>query len=118
VSSTTWFTTSDSKATNRPSEVIAGNWLPIGETPPAFDVIRRVVPFTRSRTKMSMTPFVSPVTRLVSAASKTTNRPLGEIFAYPLQPVASFSAELTLTRLVVLSLRSRTKTSDSPLVSC
>src|SRR5256885_8588595 len=70
-----------------------------------------VVPLTRSRTKMSVAPFVSPGMRLLAALSNKTYRPLVETVAgneSPSPPPLPFV--LTLTSVMAPVERSRRKT--------
>src|SRR5262245_47925789 len=64
-----------SKATKRPSPLTEGLEeapLPL-PVPLAFTLTSVVVPLTRLRTKMSLTPLVSLTTRLPAALAKSTN---------------------------------------------
>src|SRR5437763_1758153 len=104
----------DVKVTNRPSPEIAGSLLPrFPSAPPWPRLTRLVLPLFRSRTNTSETAFVSPGTRLVASESKATNRPSAEIDGALLKAFASTPAELTLTRVVLLVFRSRTKMSSA-----
>src|SRR5438045_2078166 len=70
-----------------------------------------VVPLTRSRTKMSVAPLVSPGMRLPAALSNKTYRPLVEMLAgneSPSPPPVPFV--LTLTSVIAPLERSRRKT--------
>src|SRR2546428_83045 len=78
---------------------------------------RLVLPVLRSRTKTSLTVFVSPPTRLVATELNATKRPLAEIDGTKLAPFSCAPWESTLTRLVLPALRSRTNTSLAPFVS-
>src|SRR2546430_14848954 len=78
---------------------------------------RLVLQVLRSRTKTSLTVFVSPPTRLFATELNATKRPLAEIDGTKLAPFPCAPWELTLTRLVLPALRSRTKTSLTPFVS-
>src|SRR6266513_1319561 len=63
----------ESQATNFPLGLIAGCRDGSGDwRPPAFSDRRRVWFFSRSRTKTSMTPLVSPGTRLEASEANTT----------------------------------------------
>src|ERR671924_395 len=69
------------------------------------------------RTKTSPKPLVSPPTKLEAKEWKATKRPSAEIEGEKLARFPCAPAELTLTRFVLPVLRSRTKTSLTPLVS-
>src|SRR5215831_10733728 len=60
---------------------------------------------------------VSAGTRLLAALTKATNRPSGLIAALRETSLANQPLELTLTRTVVRLIKSRTKMSDTLLVS-
>src|SRR5208283_5066495 len=100
------------KATNRPSGVMTGLVEAPFAAPPLVDTLTSVVvPATRSRTKMSVNPFVSLGTRLLASLWKTTNCPLVETWPsmeLPLPPPVPL--ELTLTSVVVLAVRSHRNT--------
>ena len=90
-------------------------WAPPGPT-----LTRSIVPATRSKTKASATPLVSPGARLVAALAKATVRPSADRAGAVLGPSPGGPAPwLVRTSIVVPALRSRTKTSatSSPLVS-
>src|SRR2546428_31025 len=78
---------------------------------------RLVLPVLRSRTKTSLTVFVSPPTRLFATELNATKRPLAEIDGTKLAPFPCAPCEPTLTRVVLPALRSRTNTSLTPFVS-
>src|SRR5688572_14246043 len=61
---------------------------------------RSVVPFTRSRRKMSQLPFVSPETSLLDSLEKTTYRPSAEMQGDSLWPPTCCSEDERFTRLV------------------
>jgi hypothetical protein len=63
------------------------------------------------------TPLVSPVTRLVASEAKATKRPSALIAGSRLSPLPWTLPLETLTRVVVPAWRSRTNTSNAPLVS-
>src|SRR5215216_1881256 len=66
----------DSKATKRPSRLIAGAVPPaLASAPPVATLTRVVVPVWRSRTKTSGFLFRSPETRFVASDEKATKRP-------------------------------------------
>ena len=68
---------------------------------PALDTLTRsVVPVTRSRTKMSERPFVSPATRLSESEANATKRPSALIAGSTLSWLPCRSALLTLTSSV------------------
>src|SRR5438067_7265110 len=67
---------SDSKTTNRPSPLMAGQRLaPLACAPPAPTLTRSVVPLCRLRMKMSEALLVSPGTRLDESEAKATRFP-------------------------------------------
>jgi hypothetical protein len=70
-----------------------------------------VVPVSRSRTKISLIPLVSPVTRLVAADSNATYRQSDEKEETDESPSPINPVQLFETRYVVLVWRSRTKIS-------
>ena len=108
------------KATNRPSGVITGvamvpvNGVPL---PVAPGLMSQVVCVIRSRTKTSMMPFVSPVTRLVAVLMNATHVPSGVITGSKDSPLPNPPSVATLTSRVVPVIRSRTKMSLTPFVS-
>src|SRR5919198_6515296 len=82
VSRLTRLLASESKTTKRPSALIDGPAIrfrrPLSALPwrPALDTLTRsVVPVSRSRTKISDLPFVSPGTRLSDSDANATKRP-------------------------------------------
>ena len=90
------------KATQRPSaEMDAKELEPSPSLPSEATLTRSVVPFCRSRTKMSMVSFPSPGTRLVASLWKATKRPSAEMDGEELGPNPSEPSEATLTRSVV-----------------
>ena len=91
--------------------------LKLGRAPPESRSTWRVVPDTRSRTKTSRWPFVSPGTRLGAVESKSTRRPSRLMAMTWLVPAACCSCEDTLTRRVLPVARLRTNTSRAWLVS-
>ncbi len=72
---------------------------------------------TKSRTNTSVLSFVSPGTRLEAPESKATYRPFAEMDGRSLMALPWWPAVDTLTRVVVLVMRSRTKTSPLWFVS-
>src|SRR5438552_3772355 len=105
-------------ATNRPSaEIDGGKLVPLPCAPCEATLTRLVLPAFRSRTNTSLAPFVSPPTRLLALDRNATKRPSAEIGAAKLSPLACAPWELTLTRVVLPVLRSRTKTSPTVFVS-
>ena len=81
-------------------------------SPELFTLSNVVVPDWRSRTKTSLTPLVSLATRLEASLSKATNRPSAEMTGeteWRLPPPTP--VRFTLTRVVVLFVRLRRKTS-------
>src|SRR5439155_797933 len=118
VSPPTRFEANEPKATKRPSAEIDGPPLMSFPSMPAeLTLTRVVVPVSRSRTKTSETPFVSPPTRFEASETKATKRPAAEIDGSLLSLFPSTPAELTLTLVMVPVSRSRTKTSPVPFVS-
>src|SRR6185295_14217624 len=106
----------ESKAMYWPLGLIDGFWLGDG----AFESLIRLVSFVcRSRRKMSLTPLASPPPgkRLLAADSKTTKRPSALIPGRKLPLFPWVPSVATLTRSVWPVVRSRTKTSVTPLVS-
>ena len=75
VSPATRFVAADVKATYRPSSLIDGSVLAPSGGAPAPRLTSCVVPLAWSRTKMSLTPSVSPATRLSAVDSNATYRP-------------------------------------------
>ena len=57
---------------------------PLPCAPAEPTLTREVLWAERSRTKTSVTPFVSPLTRLAAEESKATYRPVDEIAGLPL----------------------------------
>src|SRR5439155_16786291 len=90
---------------------------PLPCAPWASPLTRLVLPVLRSRTKTSLTVFVSPPTRLFATELNATKRPLAEIDGTKLAPFPCAPWESTLTRLVLPAFRSRTNTSLAPFVS-
>src|SRR5262249_47546209 len=76
-----------------------------------------VVGIVWTRTKTSLTPFVSPGTRFVAALSKMITLPSSDMAASKLLPLACAPAASTLTRSVRPVPRSRTNSSAKPFVS-
>ncbi len=69
----------DSNTTNRPSALTPGRKLPLLPCAPSVATLTRSVwPLPRSRTKMSVTPLVSPPTRLEESDSNATMLPSAE----------------------------------------
>src|SRR5947209_8634545 len=76
VSAGTRLVASEAKATKRPSAEIDGAAPPRSAwAPPTPTLTRSIVPVTRSKTKASVAPLVSPGTRLAAALAKATARP-------------------------------------------
>ncbi len=90
---------------------------PLPSTPPGPMLTRVVCPFKRSRTKTSSWMFVSPGTRFVANEENAMNRPSALIEGEKAPKFASAPSFVTLTRLVMPVVMSRTKTSWSLLVS-
>src|SRR5438552_10226937 len=94
-------------ATKRPAAEMAGvKLVPFASAPAEEMLTRPVVPVSRSRTNTSVTPLVSPGTRLVASLGNATKRPSAEMAGAKLVPFASAPAEETLTRSVVPVTRS------------
>src|SRR5256885_1385746 len=105
-------------ATNRPSaEIDGGKLVPLPCAPWEATLTRLVLPALRSRTNPSPAAFPSPAARLAAPEWKATKGPSAEIGGAKLAPLACAPWELTLTRVVLPVLRSRTKTSPTPFVS-
>src|SRR5438034_7885969 len=85
--------------------------------PAEFADARTVCPVVRSCTKMSLTPFVPPGTRLVAYEAKATNCPSAESEGLKLLSLPWVPAESTDTRTVCPVVRSCTKASLTPFVS-
>ena len=108
----------ESKAAHRPLGLIDGCCDGNGDWPaPGFSLNRRVSFFSRSRTKTSISPLVSPGTRLLASDSNTTKRPSPLMAGKRLAPLACPPSLATLTRSVAPLLRLRTKMSLAELVS-
>src|SRR6476660_2244852 len=108
----------DWKATKRASALIDG--VRLEPAPSSFvlsTLTRLVVTPVRSRTNTSVPPLRSWATRLSAGESKATTRPSALIDGDPLPDFASAPEPWTLTRVIVLFVRSRRKTSEPPLVS-
>ncbi len=85
---------------------------------PELDTLTRWVRCDqRSWTNTSVTPLVSPGTRLVASDLNTTKRPLPLIFGCELRPLPCVPSDATLTRSVRPVHSSCTNTSAVPLVS-
>ncbi len=79
----------DGNATTRPSALIDGFLLAPSPSAPEDEMLaRQVRPFTRSRTKTSVTPFRSPRTSDVAPDTKATKRPLALSAAPNVAPFA------------------------------
>src|SRR5438552_3012338 len=75
-------------ATKRPSAEMAGvKLVPFASAPAEEMLTRSVVPVSRSRTNTSVTPLVSPGTRLVASLGNVTKRPSAEMAGRTLVPV-------------------------------
>ena len=132
VSPATRLEASESKATKRPSPLMAGRallkfpWLPtlstltlVVATAPGSSKIPSAS-VSRSRTNTSRKPLLSPGTRLEATDSKATKRPSALMAAAPKSPLKLLPcvpALSTLTLSVSPVWRSWTKTSKTPLVS-
>src|SRR3990172_1485767 len=86
--------------------------------------VQPVAPMQVSRTKMSLTPFVSPLTRLSASEPKATKRPLLLMVGLLLAALPWVPPEATETRMVegvqpppAPRQVSRTKTSATPFKS-
>ncbi len=79
----TRFVANDSNTTKRPFGVMPrALWLgPLPWPPPEETLTRIVFPVPRSRSKMSVTVFVSPCTRSEAFDSNTTYRPVPAVVA-------------------------------------
>ena len=110
---------SEPKATIRPSPEILGTKLlpPMASAFAVERLTRWVVRFTRSRTKTSIRPLVSPATKLVAPETNATNRPSAEIVPLELVSLPSMPVFDTLTRSIAPVWRSCTNTSDCTLIS-
>lgn len=76
-----------------------------------------VAPATRRNTSARASASVAPSIRFLATESKAMTLP-SPLMATPVEaPSAWAPAELTLTRVVVCATRSRTNTSETPLVS-
>lgn len=118
VSPVTRFVASEENVTAPPSGVRRGTCdAPLPWVPPVLTLTRLSCPVVRSRTKMSETPLVSPVTRFVAADSKVTKRPSALTQGTYDAPSACSPLPETLIRVVVPAWRSRRKMSQTPLVS-
>src|SRR5438093_13659928 len=83
-----------------------------------FTLIRVVFLAAMSRSRMSVSPAVSPGTRLLATASNAMYRPVPEMAGSELEPLPWAPFDDTLTRVVRRERRSRTKTSvTAPFVS-
>ncbi len=99
VSPATRFVAALAKATNVPSPV---DGAPI-DAPfawsPALETLTRVVASKpRLRRKMSITPFVSPVTNVVALLANATNDPFRAIEGWPEAPATCVELPATLAR--------------------
>jgi len=104
--------------THVPSPLIAGLAdAPLPSVPELLTLTRVVTPDCRSRRKTSLTPLVSPATRLVATDSNTTYRPSELMAGQPQSPSASAPAVLTLARTVSPVWQSWTKISRLASVS-
>src|SRR5207253_196192 len=107
----------ESKAAHRPLGLIDGCCDGNGDWPaPGFSLNRRVSFFSRSRTKTSISPLVSPGTRLLASDSNTTKRPSPLMAGKRLAPLACPPSLATLTRPVAPLPRLRTKMSLAEVV--
>jgi hypothetical protein len=117
VSPATRFVASLTNATKRPSAEIEGREEPSEPSlcaPPGPTLTRSVVPETRSRTKTSAHPFVSPATRFEARLRNATYRPSAEIDGVVLSRSACAPEEPTLARVVVCALAAATAESARP----
>src|SRR5262249_55427105 len=94
----------------QPPQVLLPGLGPLASTPDVLTETRVVEPAVRSRTKMSLTPLRSRLTRLLAFESNATYRPSLDIRAcHPgLVPLPAAPDELTETSCVVPATRSRT----------
>jgi hypothetical protein len=91
--------------------------LPSPCVPSSASDTREVVPATRSRTKTSSFPLVSPGTRFAAKLSNATYRPVLPTAGAPEKSSPCVPSPATDTRSVVPVARSLTKTSWASLVS-
>ena len=98
------------------SEIDSSKFSRFGVVPLDVTDATLVVPNTRSRTKMSLRPFVSgtEVSRLVAVDWNATNRPSPEMAGMKLSRFATVPSLATDARVVVPATRSYTKMSDCP----
>src|SRR5262245_60968376 len=109
----------EANATQRPSALIDGATLgPSAWTPPGPTLTRVVVSVVRLYTNTSEVLFVSSGTKLVATEWNATKLQLLSTLVKELPPSAGAPPNPPLTNSVVELLRSRTKTSVRPLVSC
>src|SRR5438132_117846 len=73
---------------------------PLPREPSEATLTRSVTLVSRSRTKTSVVPFVSPVTRFAASLAKATSRAALETAGALLPPLASVPCDEMLTRLV------------------
>jgi hypothetical protein len=90
---------------------------PAACAPPGPTLTLRVVPAARKWTNTSSERLVSPGTRFVAREVKATTRPSAERLGQTLYPLACRPRGPRLTRRLVPARTSRTKMSNSPLVS-
>src|SRR5258705_6945066 len=112
VSPETRFVAALANPRNRPlGEIDAYVLSPFPRAPPVATLAITVVPWTRSRTKTSMNPLVSPATRFVAELWNATNLPSAERTERSLFPFDDPPPFGMLTRVVVPVWRSRRKMS-------
>src|SRR5581483_6204744 len=108
----------ESKATSEPPPLTLGLKLSPSPWVPSSATLTRVTLFpSRSARKMSRLPLVSSGTRLSAPDQNVTQRPSGLIDGSDDIPSPCVPSEATLTRVVLPSLRSKTKMSPVLLVS-
>src|SRR2546422_10585394 len=102
VSPATRLFANEGNATKRPSaEIDAAKLSPLACAPWESTLTRLVLPVLRSRTKTSLTPFVSPFTSLAADDPEATKGPSAEIAGLWLSRLAWGALESTVTGLVL-----------------
>src|SRR5437870_3442902 len=90
-------------ATNRPSaEIDGGKLVSLPCVPCEATLTRLVLPALRSRTKMSLEPFMLPATRMIAIDMNATKLPSAEIVAAKLSPLSFVFLKLPLTPIFIL----------------
>jgi hypothetical protein len=94
----------ETKATNLPSALMAGDRLgPLESPPPVSRLTRVVVLATMSRTKMSWVALPSPLTRSEAADWKAMNRPLPLTAGLTLESLPPDPVLSTLTSVLAVA---------------